>query len=241
MHNLHLAGDNSPCKITSQLKFNPVFCLLLLAAMLLSAITFKARAKDFFPTQTDFGVRLGLDYELPGKNLKDAYKAGLNYNAGFLFFKDDFTVSANLSYRQFAAKYPQIIDNSDPVNPASSTTSPYSTFLFYLSGTYQIRVASVVKLYGGINMGVGISSYEVSYKDFYSDINIGGSQKQGYFAPTLGAKFALNNNWDIDVHANYNIYTTGGDYTYNSRTGEIGQSINISTAMAAGVGLIFKF
>lgn len=220
------------------LKFLSPAGFVLLAIMLLSAISFNARAQNFFPIQTDYGIRAGVDYELPGKNLKDAYKAGLNYNAGFRKFFNDFTLEAVLSYREFKAKYPVQLDDTDPTSIGVGLTSPYRTYLIYISATYNVELTENVKLYGGLNLG---GAYSYSYKDDNNDIYIGGGEKQGYLAPKLGFIFGLNDNWSLDLHGSYNLFTTGGDVTYNSRTGAVGQSINISTSISTGLGLIYKF
>lgn len=229
MFNLVIA---KPGGIAGHLRW-PVVAVL----MLLFTLTFsKARAQDFFPEQTDYGFRFGADVDIPGKNLSDSYHPGVNYNLGVMRYFDKFTVDVTLGYRQFKAKYPTLDADFGNGSSALFTMSPFETFAVSVGAVYNVNLSSSAKIYGGINTGLYITGYSVSYQDTYTNLYEGGTQQQAYFAPKLGAAFAINNNLDFDIRAAYNIFTA--HYEVNSRTGESG---TLFTSISAGLGFVYKF
>lgn len=211
-----------------------------LIIIIITSIAYKATAQDFFPTQTDFGIRIGADYDVPGKNLS-GYKAGANYNITLMKYLDKFTIGITGAYRQYNNKQAQWGEAVAWNNWANYTASPYTTYSVYLSAVYNVDFTDRVKLYGGANMGVYNSKSSMYYQDDFTYWYQGYNQRQMYFAPKLGACFALNNNWDIDLHAAYNVFTEGGSLSYNSRSGSTGTSSSIYTSLSTGLGLVVKF
>ncbi|MES2276921.1 MAG: hypothetical protein V4592_12915 [Bacteroidota bacterium] len=200
----------------------------------------KARAQDFFPEQKDYAVRVSADFERPGKDLEN-YKAAVVYSTGFLKFFDDFTLGINMAYREFAPKAQMIVQQIDAGHQSVSTYSNYSTFLFYLSGVYNYPFTERVTLFGGLNAGLGYNTSGINYRDDNSDVYLGGDTKQAYFAPKLGAGFALNNNVSIDIHACYNIFMQSGNLNNIPASGNTAVLPSGYSSISTGIGMVFKF
>lgn len=211
--------------------FAPILALALLCSFS------QAHAQDFFPEQTDYGFRFGADVDLPGKNLSDDYRTGINYNLSFMKYYEKWTFDVTAGYRQFSAKYPTIteFDNSTGLT-STTTTSPFESFQLSIGAVYNFNLSNSTRLYLGLNSGVYFTSYSISYQDDNTSLFAGSSAKQAYVAPKLGMAIQLNNNLDLDVRAAYNIFTE--HYEVNSRTGTSG---TLFTSVSAGLGLVYKF
>lgn len=229
----------SPKAVAPRLNCDKAGCLLccragLLLIMLLPA--FKTHAQDFFPEQKDYAVSVGTDLELPGKNLSD-YRKAVAANVGIMRLLDRFTVGVNFSYREFSPITPVVVEQIDPAHQSTSTYSSYSTFLFYLSGAYNVSLSEKVKAYGGLNAGVGYNTSSILYQQDDTNLYFGGGVKQLYAAPKLGLSYAINNNVDVEIHAAYNLLAQTGNLT-NPTTHVTRTSFS---SLTTGLGLMFKF
>jgi hypothetical protein len=213
------------------------FAIFLLIAVLATA---KTQAQDFFPEQTDYAIRIGSDVELPGKNMGD-YRGTVGYNIGFMRLLDHITLGVNLSYREFSPKALITSSQIDPGNEATLTYSNYTAFLIYISGAYNVPITERLTGYGGINVGMGYNTSSIHYTDDTNNTYLGGACKQAYLAPKLGISFAVNNNVEIDAHAGYNLFMQSGNLTNNPPSGYTGVAATSYSAIATGVGLVFKF
>lgn len=198
------------------------------------------QAQDFFPEQTDFGIRFGADYEIPGNHLRDNYNANTSYNLGLLKFSDRLTWGINMSYRRFDPKQAVVVTEISPVQQTTDTYSSYSTFLLYVSIAYNRHLGDRVTAYGGINLGGAYTSSGYAYSDNTTNFYFDGGGKQTYFAPRLGLSYALTNYVDLDFHAAYNMFIQGA-LSYNSRTGFDGGAPTTYSSVTAGAGIVYKF
>jgi len=231
-----------PCALLKPVPVKPMWhvCCTCLVFILLSSVNLYAQ--DYtFPQETRYGVRLGADYELPGKNLKDSYRADVNYNAGFMYTHNRYSLEAVASYRKFGAYHGVRRDSSNPANLVTTIISPYTTYLFYISAAYNLIEGEKMNIYAGLNIGACISKSAISYFDNTTNLYLPNTDKQAYVAPKLGLTYSLGNNWHIDARASYNIFTGDSTYTYNTGTGSSGQTVTLSTTIGAGLGLLFKF
>lgn len=218
---------------------SPAFLIVLFFALF--AGTFKATAQNFFHEQSDYGIAVGVDYDIPGRNLSDTYKSGLNYNAGFFKYLNKFTVGLGVSYRQFGAKQSTFSDDDGSGNPSVTHISPFSSFAIYGSGVYNILPGQQNKLYIGINVGSYYTITNYSYTDIFGYNYESNNEEELYFAPKLGIACALNDNWDIDFHAAYNFFTKGFSAGYNTYDGATSTSYPLYSSITGGVSLVYKF
>ncbi|MBE9667814.1 hypothetical protein ACFQZN_02870 [Mucilaginibacter boryungensis] len=213
------------------------YVFLLLIAVIVSV---KTHAQDFFPQQTDYGIRIGTDVELPGKNM-ESYKSTLGYSIGFMRLLDHITLGAHFSYREFRPKTLMTTTQIDAGNEATLTYSNYTAFLFYLSGVYNVPITERLTGYGGINIGMGYNTSYTHYTDDNNNIYLGGACKQAYLAPKLGVGFAVHNNVEIDAYTGYNLFIQSGNLNNNPPSGYTGVAATSYSAIVTGMGLVFKF
>lgn len=214
-------------------KLRPIHVIFLL---MITLSAYNAAAQDFFPEQKDYAVSVGTDLELPGKNLSD-YNKAVGANLGFMRLLDKFSVGVNFSYREFNPRMPVVVDQIDAGHQAISTYSTYSTFLFYLSGVYNIPLTERITGYAGLNAGVGYNTSSILYEQDDTTLYFGGGCKQVYVAPKLGLSYPINNSVDLEVHAAYNLFAQTGNLT-NPTTHVTRTSFS---SLMTGVGLMFKF
>jgi hypothetical protein len=134
-----------PCKATGR--------SLILLIMIISAGPVTTYAQDFFPQQKDNAITIGVATILPGQNLSDNYRSGFNINAGYSRYIKRFTFSANIAYDKLWAKHGVVINRTDPTDVSYTITSPYQTYLGYISGTYNLLETGKTSVYAGFNIG----------------------------------------------------------------------------------------
>jgi hypothetical protein len=236
----YITGGCTTRKLPSivELLLNNYRLLLIILIIILPA--FKLQAQDFFPQQRDYGVRVGADVEIPGKNL-EGYQPALSYNAGFMRFFDQITVGASLSYREFTPKMQVVVEQIDDAHQSTSTYSNSSTFLFYLDAVYNKPLTERLNFYGGLNAGIGYNTSSIHYQDDENDLYLGGGCKQIYVAPKIGLSLAISSYTEINVRAAYNLFMQSGNVTNNIYVDKTGVAPTSFSSVMAGVGLVFKF
>lgn len=217
------------------------FFLPALFVVMLFAAAFQANAQNFFPEQRDYGIAVGIDYDMPRRNLSADYKSGLNYNASFLKYGDVFTFGGTVAFRQFSPKMGTVKEVFDDGNIAISKTSALSTFAIYGTGVYNIPMGQQNKLYLGANLGVYDSYSSFTYQDEYYSYSQKNIEEELYFAPKLGLICSLNDDWDIDFHAAYNFFTKGISANYNTISGGGTVRYPLYSSITAGIALVYKF
>jgi len=235
----------SPAHIISILlsvSFKPYKHFLLTLSLLIFLINTgnKATAQDFFPEQTNYGISYGMDYDMPLKNLT-GYNAGIRYHIGFLKYLNNITAGIMFAYRQYNPKQANWGEQIEWDNYALYSVSPYRSYALFLSVVYNKPLNEKTVIYGGLNLGSYRSYSSMRYQDDFAYSYQEFNQSQMYVAPKLGATFALNNYWDIDVHAAYNIFTQGGSIAVNSRTGSTSNGSPMYTSLTTGLGIVVKF
>jgi hypothetical protein len=93
---------------------------------MLCAARSKLQAQDFFPQQTNYGLRVGIGYELPGNNIIPNFNPALNYSLSIVKYIDPFTIEAGVFYRQFQVK-PGI--NNALYAAGMNTLAPYASYM----------------------------------------------------------------------------------------------------------------
>lgn len=219
----------------------PAFFLPAIFFVMLFAHTFKANAQNFFPEQRDYGIAVGIDYDIPRKNLSAEYKAGLNYNASFLKYGDIFTFGGTVAFRQFSPKHGDSTVVFNDGNILTTKTSARSTIAIYGTGVYNIPLGQQNKLYIGANLGVYYTYSTYYAADEYSTDSERYTDEELYFAPKLGLACSLNDNWDVDFHAAYNFFTKGISAGYNTHGGGGVVRYPLYSSITGGMALVYKF
>jgi hypothetical protein len=208
-----------------------VFILFVLTAV-------KTQAQDFFPEQVDNGLHIGAFYDLPGSKLAD-YKASPGLTIGYVHYFEKVTFSINFAYRSFKPKVPVDVEDIDAAHQSITTTSPFTTYMAYLSLVYNLQLSDRLKAYGGANAGMAYTSTNYSYVNDSSNFYFDNSGKQIYAAPKIGIGYAFSNYLELDVHAAYNVYSQGAIEYDNSTI--LGASAATYSSISVGAGLVFKF
>lgn len=208
--------------------------------VMLFTTAFQANAQDFFPEQRDYGIAVGIDYDMPRKNLSE-YKAGLNYNASFLKYGDVFTFGGTVAFRQFQPKTGSVTEEFNGDIISTIKYSALSTIGIYATGVYNMQLGQQNRLYIGGNLGIYYSYSSYSQKDEDGSVSQKTIDEEIYFAPKLGLACSLNENWDVDFHAAYNFFTQGVSAGYNTRDGGSVESHPLFSSITAGIALVYKF
>lgn len=216
--------------------------LSTLSILMLFISAFQANAQNFFPEERDYGIAVGVDYDMPRRNLSAEYKPGLNYNASFLKYANDyFTFGATVAFRKFSPKQGMITQPHSDGNIDTTKTSAFSSFGVYATGVYNIQMSQQNKLYIGANLGVYYSYFSHSESDEYISTLVKNTEEEIYFAPKLGLACAINEDWDVDFHAAYNFFSRGFSANYNSESGGSTVHYPLFSSITTGIALVYKF
>ncbi len=170
---------------------------------------------------SDWGLTIGLGYDIPGKTITEVYKAAPVFEIGVLRNYNDFTFGLNVGYHSNKPKQKVITYAYEGEVLGEFKYDPFKIVSLYASGAYNLPMGNAAKFYGGLNFGINYISQGFEYNDETTEVFTKIENEQHfYLAPKLGLKFFTGSALGLGVEARYNYILQPGEVS--SREGTTG-------------------
>ncbi|MFA9214862.1 MAG: hypothetical protein ACEQSR_13635 [Candidatus Methylacidiphilales bacterium] len=196
----------------------------------------KSNAQISIGLNGGFGSGIDLGVAINGKNLStnNGFGGGLN---GRYWLNKKMAVGINISYFSFGVK-----------DVPSGITSNYSVTPISLAFDYSFKDKGF-KPFAGLEFGYLIGSWIAKYDENYGGINFPAfdgsySNNDLFIAPTVGATYEINKNFEILLNAKYMFGYNGGkkDIKYSNSNLPSTQVVTVASSFVnVNLGISYKF
>ena len=209
----------------------PTLNKLISATFIIIIFSYSSVKAQYSSSDSQYGVSIGTDYDVPVGNFSYTFKPAINYNLNLFHHYGDFTASFSAGYHIYKPKADTFYYQKSETDYGKIQYQNFPVYSFYLGATYDLALTEQLKAYGGINMGIYYTHYVFQSTDFDADLN----EQDLYLAPRLGISYMLTNNVGIGIEGKYNFFAPTGDARYDDRVGTLYNSYSV------GFRLIYNF